>query len=332
MSLLSICVPTYKRSKYLKYLLDSIEKNKITKLNRKLFDVCISENRSISCSLSLIRKYKEKINIKYKFQNTFLKRGDNMHSAISLSKNKYTWLLGDDDILLPHSIETILNILKFNKKISFFYLNCYTNNKPFSNYKKLFFLDSIRKKNKNFFTYEKSFLQYLDLADKEISPDLTGGMFQCVFDRKKWLSKSCNFYKKEKEISKEFLTLESTFPHSVVLIESFYKEKIYLVRESLVVENAEAREWKGLYPFVRSFRTLELLEKFKEKNLNLKKYLRMKNFLLRFAIPDIVYIIVKYPGYLRSINLRLTFSYFLYPNFYLSFFTYLYKKILRKKI
>ena len=69
-----------------------------------------------------------------------------------MATGKFTWLIGDDDLILPNTIKILMEILRNNENIEFFFVNSYylnsnylekfpkpfdTNNIKFSNLKAL---------------------------------------------------------------------------------------------------------------------------------------------------------------------------------------------------
>lgn len=112
MKILSICIPTYNRIKELKKLLNSIE-NEIScnKLENKI-EICISDNGSVDEVEDIVRKAALKLNIKFN-KNLENKGFDfNLEKTTQLATGKYMWFCGDDDEILPNSLNTILNIIK----------------------------------------------------------------------------------------------------------------------------------------------------------------------------------------------------------------------------
>jgi GT2 family glycosyltransferase len=74
---------------------------------------------------NIIDKFKDKLNIKFLKNDNNLGHGRNFLKAVSIANGKYVWTLGNDDLLVPHAIEKILNLLKLNTHIDFFFINSY---------------------------------------------------------------------------------------------------------------------------------------------------------------------------------------------------------------
>lgn len=185
MTFLSICIPTFNRRICLINCLNSI-KIACKNLNFK-FDVCISDNSDYSNS-DIIKKYKKFFKIIYHKNKNNIGISKNMLKVINLSKSKFTWLLGDDDLVHPSGLKIIKNLFndKKNKDIDFFYLNSgilnakiiFKQKQPYNTNK----LPKNIKKHSNY-KYEGK-IKFMDLINKNISFDFLGGMYTSIFKRK----------------------------------------------------------------------------------------------------------------------------------------------------
>lgn len=110
--LLSICIPTYNREKYLKHLLDNILQQ-LNNIEDCKVEICISDNASVDNTKELIQRYQ----IKYKNITYFRwdeNRGadNNYFKTVEIANGEYCWFLGSDDLIDDLSIGKILNELK----------------------------------------------------------------------------------------------------------------------------------------------------------------------------------------------------------------------------
>ena len=116
--LLSICIPTFNRSKCLLNCLNSILIS--SKNFKNKFEVCVSDNNSTQNIENIINRFKGKINIKFNKNSTNLGHGRNFLKVVSMATGKYVWTLGDDDLILPEAIETLFKIFDNNRDLIFF--------------------------------------------------------------------------------------------------------------------------------------------------------------------------------------------------------------------
>lgn len=113
--LLSICIPTYNREKYLKRLLDSIVTQNEFK-NTKDVEIVISDNASTDWTKKMVANYIKVFWDKIKFfqnkENIWLCW--NLYRVPSLWLWKYLWMMWSDEKLAPGSIWIILKWLENN--------------------------------------------------------------------------------------------------------------------------------------------------------------------------------------------------------------------------
>ena len=116
--LLSIAIPTYNHSKFLKDLLDSI----LSQLAKDV-EIVVSDNCSPDETQELVNEYKIKCpNIKYFRNEINLGFDRNFINCVRRARGDYVWIIGDDDRLAPGAIEYIKKIIK-NQSPGLIYIN-----------------------------------------------------------------------------------------------------------------------------------------------------------------------------------------------------------------
>lgn len=109
--LISICIPTYNRCKYLDYLLNNI--NEQIGESITMVQVTVSDNFSTDETWSVINKYqKNGLNLKYVRQPKNFGFVENLNFALQMADGEYCWLMGDDDAFRPGAISYMANLLK----------------------------------------------------------------------------------------------------------------------------------------------------------------------------------------------------------------------------
>lgn len=112
--ILSICIPTYNRVRYLEISLLSIFKQMTPELLDEV-ELLISDNNSQDETPKLVADYIDKGFIfRYVRNETNIGASKNFLQCMKMAKGKYILLLGDDDILLPDAIDTLVRALKKN--------------------------------------------------------------------------------------------------------------------------------------------------------------------------------------------------------------------------
>lgn len=118
-SKLSICITTYNRKEQLIRLLKSIEKASF----QKLYEVVICDNNS---SYNIVECIESSISFelfeKCRFCVNSINIGapGNIKNTFINCQSKYMWLMGDDDEILPDSIDIICNDIEDNPDCAFF--------------------------------------------------------------------------------------------------------------------------------------------------------------------------------------------------------------------
>lgn len=117
---ISICIPTYNKGAYIAQTLDSII-NQLDDNSRSKIEICISDNASEDNTKEIIEKYQtQNPNIIYFRHDSNQGLDLNMIKSAELSRGKYRWLLGSDDMIAPGAINKALEAMKTSEDIYVF--------------------------------------------------------------------------------------------------------------------------------------------------------------------------------------------------------------------
>lgn len=120
--LLSICIPTYNREKYLKECLDSIVNQEWFNIDE--IEIVISDNASEDNTTDLVKSYQEKYkNIKYFRNDENLWFDRNLDNTINNASWNFCWTLSDDEIIIEWWLNYIKNIIKNNPDIWYIWIS-----------------------------------------------------------------------------------------------------------------------------------------------------------------------------------------------------------------
>lgn len=317
---ISICIPTYNRAVHLTNCLRSIISNK-ARLPID-FQVCVSDNCSTDETESVVSFAQREIAIKYKKNPSNLGIPKNFLNAVKMADGEFVWLIGDDDLLLPYALDQLSELINKYSDVDYFYINSFhlTMQYVFS-FPQPFDISNLPANMQPFSSWPHSYeMKFMDLIDPRISFDFLAGMYLSVFRRENWISNSHVIDEAAFSDSRVFSIFDNTFPHVKIFAKAFANSKALFYARPLSVCLSGAREWAPMYSFVRSVRLVEALGEYRKNGLPYLKYIRCKNFALRAFLPDLVYMFINRDSsgftYIRPI--RLIFSNFLYPNFYLS--------------
>lgn len=115
--MLSICIPTYNRRKYLEKNLNLIAKYVYNNKLENIVEIVVSNNNSEDDTKEFLENFKiENKNLQMKFfnQKKNLKMRNNMEFVIENSSKEYFMWLGDDDYMEEEYLLKVLNILEKN--------------------------------------------------------------------------------------------------------------------------------------------------------------------------------------------------------------------------
>jgi len=109
--LLTIAIPTYNRSKYLKETLDSFISIILNEGNKKC-EIFVSDNCSSDNTKQVLEEYSQKYSfIRYQINEQNVGFDKNVLLVLNNSKGKYIWLFGDDDLPVKGSVKNVLYII-----------------------------------------------------------------------------------------------------------------------------------------------------------------------------------------------------------------------------
>lgn len=112
--LLSICIPTYNRYKYLDRCLKSVlcyEDNDI--------EILVQDNNSEDKTESIVMKYLNDKRLIYEKNLSNIGAVKNVWKLIQKANGKYIFFLTDDDFLLPDSIQKLIEYINLSNPICF---------------------------------------------------------------------------------------------------------------------------------------------------------------------------------------------------------------------
>jgi len=113
--LLSICIPTYNRSEYLKTCLENLAVQLKDHYIKEKIEIIISDNSSQDNTEDIVKKFQKILgNIKYFKNEKNIGFDENTIKSVLLAKGKYCWNIGDDDLIQNGGIKFIADFLQNN--------------------------------------------------------------------------------------------------------------------------------------------------------------------------------------------------------------------------
>lgn len=107
---LSICIPTFNRSVYLRNLLNSL---RFQVRDVGAVEVCVSDNYSTDDTSAVIGEFQALgMPLRYHVQDRNVGGDLNILAAIKMSEGYYSWLIGDDDEVVEGAVVKMLELIK----------------------------------------------------------------------------------------------------------------------------------------------------------------------------------------------------------------------------
>jgi glycosyltransferase involved in cell wall biosynthesis len=276
---LSICIPTFNRGKLLNDLLGCLSKE--LKGKGDSVDIVICDNCSDDNTPEVVKSFQKTLNLKYFRNERNIGIAANILKVPSLATGEYCWIIGDDDLLIPGSIGTVLEILNNDQNLNGIVVG-YTyeeiNSKDFIKSGKtpvpfrapIFSDTSISKKISR---WEESFLN-TDIAALHTS------IVSCIFRRSLWID--CSYDAQSWKLEPALTSLESTFPHTLIWARMFAGKPVYFISRPLVYFFVGEQDWfqtrwgAMLFSFC-----LELAQYFKSLGCVSKTVIHYENAILK---------------------------------------------------
>ncbi len=117
--LLSIMLPTFNRKDKLSRALELLCKTCREEIVSPSVDFCIIDNATTDGTEQMIGSYETELSIRRIRNAQNIGGHNNLMKCIAEAKGEYTWVVGDDDIILPGAIALILKTLEENHDVDF---------------------------------------------------------------------------------------------------------------------------------------------------------------------------------------------------------------------
>ncbi len=330
--ILSICIPTYNRVNQLDNCLNSIliSKKKVDNFN---FEICISDNCSEEDTESIIKKYNKELTIKYNRNEKNFGFAINGIKTVSMAKGEYSWMIGDDDLILPKTLLKLKNLLQNNLDKDYFFINSYHLESSYlENFSTPFDTKNLKYESMKKISKLKSNKQasFWEVIDPKVSWEFLIGIYLNLFRTKKWIDSIGVINQEKIKDTRVWSNFDNTCLNPIIIANAFKNSKAYICADPLSINLIGEREWGSMYEFVEIIRIPELLDYYRTQGLSLKRYLYCKNFALRNFSNYLFKIIIGGEKMGRNyLNIKkYILKNLIYPNVYLSPIYFIIRKFL----
>ena len=117
--LISLVIPTYNRSNYLKRCLDSILSQEVDCID--CYEIIVSDNASPDDTQEVIKSYTHYPQLHYFRNDTNLGARENIYRATKQAQGEYIFWLTDDDYLLPNALSRVVKAINSHPEAAYIY-------------------------------------------------------------------------------------------------------------------------------------------------------------------------------------------------------------------
>lgn len=279
-----MCVPTYDRAARLERALESIRVARERAGGE--VQVCVSDNASTDGTPAVIARAAKAMPLTARRNERNLGGAMNFLKAVELAEGDFVWLVGDDDLLHPDALSTVLRLIAANPAVDYFFVNAARAEPPFD---PASFPEDLPRFSPR---AEEGPLPFFDLVDPAVSFDFLLGIFLSVFRRRSWVENLDAVDPAGVADPRPLTTPDNTFPHLKVFAKAFAGSTAYFHPRPLTACVSGAREWSPMYPFVRSVRLPQALDEYRRRGLPYGRWWRAKNAALKDFLPDLANMLV----------------------------------------
>jgi glycosyltransferase involved in cell wall biosynthesis len=119
--LLSICISTYNREEWLAVSLKNL--TRILPNPHTDIEIVVCDNASSDHTPDVVKPYQKRADFRYYRNPTNVGMLGNLRVTAHHARGRYIWILGDDDLVKPGSIEKILQVIQTHPDTALVYLN-----------------------------------------------------------------------------------------------------------------------------------------------------------------------------------------------------------------
>jgi glycosyltransferase involved in cell wall biosynthesis len=274
--LLSVCVPTYQRAALLLVMLQALLPQAVEQGDQ--IEVCIADNASTDATGQIVAEAAAAYS---GVRVNYLRRDENVgpvrnyvYCATQQATGEYVWALGDDDLLLPGALRRVVQAIQQHGHLDFFYANFAA-----ANYQSHWPESAVGGYGGVITEIACSYLQnrpvkyWQELLDS--SSSMGTQVYAHIVRRSVWTE-----FWKDRAIAPDYRSLESTYPHTCMLIEKAWdKPAYYLGAPHLVQFNGRAGWADGNGPRIALVSLPQFVSRLDDRGMGLHALIRARGYL-----------------------------------------------------
>ena len=244
--LLSVCIPTYNRSKLLDSLLETLYQESL--IHEHHVEIVVSDNCSDDPTQDLLHRWALRMPIKVNRWSKNIGGSLNVLSIPSLASGEFCIIIGDDDLFAPGALQNATNLITRHEDVSLFAIGYSYQPSSLRDSIVALVLDNkeIEVPKSNYTLNKKGYTkerwgEILALSDR---PANLTAIPSFIFRRSEWIDKSQRVKAKiTVSQSMNLNCVEAAFPHSIIWIEMASKGAMYIDTRAYTYFFVGEQEW-----------------------------------------------------------------------------------------
>ena len=279
--LLSVCVPTYQHAALLRVMLQALLPQ-AAQFGSQV-EVCIADNASTDATESVVA---EAAAGHTALRVSYVKREQNVgpvrnyvYSATQQATGEYLWALGDDDLLLPGALRRVFEAIQNNRNLDFFYANFAA-----ANFQEHWPEAAVGGFGGVITRLACPFLQnrhvryWQELLDS--SSSMGTQVYAHIVRRSVWTE-----FWHERDIAPDYRSVESTYPHTCMLIEKAWDKPAYYLGAPHLVQFDGRADWAdGNGTRIALVSLPRFISRLDDRGLGLHALIRTRGYLKQAAL------------------------------------------------
>jgi glycosyltransferase involved in cell wall biosynthesis len=281
--LLSIGIPTFNRASRLNSLLNSIVQQ-CARFAQEV-EIIVSDNASTDETKEVVERYRGQFPIIYSRNRVNEGACRNVQILGSaLSNGRFTWLIGDDDLVRQDAIQRVLAVIKQLPDVHFIFAN--TSPRSAEEYAARTINGLVNSGDfpvtgpvKARSTGDRLLNSFDELIDPDIDETFLGSLMCGIFRTDTWREYQVEIDSRESSFS----SLATSYPHALVFAHTMVGRKAYFLNYPATIAFWGAQEWIGRVPRLLLLRLQDLLRLYEDHGVSPKRIWRCREALVRIS-------------------------------------------------
>jgi len=295
--ILSICIPTYHRANLLELALSSLAPQ-VEAMHGEV-ELIVADNCSPDHTQEVVGKAQQYGSIRYYRNPTNIGFARNILLLTNeLASGEFCWIVGDDDMIVQGKVAKVVNLIKSNRDLDYFFVN--------------YFSKFIDERNDLISHHNSAYIPRLeecmcqDLSDYRMQewdnilgidtshPSHLFTAITChIFRRLRWVAYTNLLNLDITPSTKDFSTFDLTFPHITIIAHAMIGRPVFYIGDPCILVGIGSQEWRGFWPAIHLVYLHQALDLYEDLGASKEQVRRRREDLLRESGSFVVTMLTK---------------------------------------